>query len=480
MPRPTDHATSSNAVVDTVHRHHASPPSLRSGLRAMADLKRKHICSHDGCDYSTTHMSAFKRHKNAVHDGLRPFACDYIGCSYKAGELGKLKRHKNSHEGLHPFACDHIGCAYKAGELQQLNRHKRTHVRPHLCDRPGCDEAFSSPLRLAVHVRMHSAVATTGCEKRPIPGVPGYTASSQGHVFNAAGNTMAQTIVAGYAKVGIMVYRVGKVVFVHRLVALAFHGLPPDKSYTVDHIDRIKTNNNASNLRWATKAEQRANRTQPDKCPSNWRPVVITSAAGQVSEFRSVAEAVESLGLPKDSSARELERALRGGGTWRYNDTAREGVTYRPIPSSAIGGKEGYNAGDDGSVLEPCGRVTFGSYDSYGYRLWGHHRVHRLVAAAFLPFDATRVVVNHRNGVKYDNQLSNLEYVTPSENILHAHATGLAKGRPVIGTQASGAETRFPSIAEAARAVGVKGRRTLWCHMERTTLYRGYTWKYAT
>ena len=164
----------------------------------MADLKRKHICSHDGCNFSATRMDSFKRHKNLVHDGLRLFACDHIGCAYKAGSSDSLKQHKNLvHDRVRPYACDHIGCTYTAGTLGNLKQHKQTHIRRYVCDRPDCDEAFSGPSRLAVHVRMHSAVATTGCEKRTIPGVPGYTASSKGYVFNAAGNTMGHTSVAG-------------------------------------------------------------------------------------------------------------------------------------------------------------------------------------------------------------------------------------------------------------------------------------------
>ena len=46
---------------------------------------------------------------------------------------------------------------------------------------------------------------------------------------------------------------------IHRLVALAYIENPEDKP-EVDHIDRDKTNNSVSNLRWATKAEQQRNK----------------------------------------------------------------------------------------------------------------------------------------------------------------------------------------------------------------------------
>lgn len=47
--------------------------------------------------------------------------------------------------------------------------------------------------------------------------------------------------------------------------------------------------------------------------------------------------------------------------------------------------------------------------------------IHRIVAAAFLGPCPAGYEVNHKNGNKADPNLSNLEYVTRSENAIHAH-----------------------------------------------------------
>ncbi len=92
---------------------------------------------------------------------------------------------------------------------------------------------------------------TTEEEWKPIPGFPQYEASSFGRIRNVRlGRILAgTTTLKGYIQVNVRAERGRKSAAVHRLVALAFIGLPP-RRYVCHHINAVKDDNRPQNLVW--------------------------------------------------------------------------------------------------------------------------------------------------------------------------------------------------------------------------------------
>ena len=99
-----------------------------------------------------------------------------------------------------------------------------------------------------------------------------------------------------------------------------------------------------------------------------------------------------------------------------------------------IEGFENYSVSDLGRVRnDKTGRIMKTPCNGHGYpslNLEGKSgrcfvKVHQLVAKAFLPNPEEKKTINHKNGIKSDNTLTNLEWATHSENTKHALKNGL-------------------------------------------------------
>lgn len=121
-----------------------------------------------------------------------------------------------------------------------------------------------------------------------------------------------------------------------------------------------------------------------------------------------------------------------------------------------------------------------------------YRMIHRLVALAFIPNENAKPEVNHKDGDKANNKVSNLEWATGSENVEHSFSTGLhipsehqkqvaskICAQPVIATGRNGEnEKRYESATVASRETEVDTSQIIKCCKGKAKTAGGYKWRY--
>lgn len=153
-------------------------------------------------------------------------------------------------------------------------------------------------------------------------------------------------------------------------------------------------------------------------------------------------------------------------------------------------GLEKYEISSYGRVRNSTnGRILRGSINSRGYRRYdlsidGERIVrcgHVLVANAFIPKCDGKHLVNHKDGDRLNNHVSNLEWCTHSENIIHGiyvlgHSTTQNKRRRVRCVETG---VVYDSILAAAHINNIPDSNIVNCCKGVRKTAKGFHWEYA-
>ena len=123
----------------------------------------------------------------------------------------------------------------------------------------------------------------------------------------------------------------------------------------------------------------------------------------------------------------------------------------------------------------------------------GHRKpllVHRLVAESFIPNPQGLETVNHKDEVKTNNTVSNLEWMSIKDNINYGtrnkrisksntNNPKISKQIQMLDKQTGELLATFPSLAEAERVTGIAHQSIFQCCNGKRKSAGGYIWRYA-
>ena len=322
--------------------------------------------------------------------------------------------------------------------------------------------------------------------------------SSIGRVKNTRGQiSFGNLHGAGYRTVQLRHGTHVKRFLVHRLVAFAFLGPPSSPMLVVNHIDGNRSNNTMQNLEYVTQMENVRHSLPTRKAGCRGGKLVTARALGTRlwRTYPSMQMAADAVGVSASSVSRCCNgKALscRGYEFQLVPDEDKPGEVWRDaVDPNTRYALSGYCISSAGRLEGPTRVRTYGRCHN-GYRRIKLQSadllVHRIMACSFLDVPASTSApweVNHLDGNKSNNCLTNLEVTTRRGNVLHAWKMRASREvpsrrQPVEARHLStGRCYTFPSVTEGAQHVGCSRSSISACCRALRRSCGGYEWRYS-
>lgn len=265
----------------------------------------------------------------------------------------------------------------------------------------------------------------------------------------------------------------------HKIVKDSFFINPnPEYFTTIDHVNRVRDDNNLENLIYASSKYQRANQTFEPKSPAEKlsRPVMMLDLEDEhlIMEFKSCKEAggwvvengksesIESAkGRIGDCANGKSDSAY--GYKWsHYEIEDLPGEIWKKVSPEILFSKQDgpYMASNKSRLKNKHGKLIPGNgEDEDGYIKVCKIARNRLMGLVWCPNDNPdfKTYVNHIDGNKHNDNADNLEWSSVSENVQHAHDTGLnSRSQKLKITElTSKTVTIYNKVKDAEKALGI-------------------------